>query len=135
MSKFLDPTQLFANLYALNQCRDIYEKERERFEKYVSQNPQKSKEELVTEGSKVLLDEVLKRYDFGNLPPEIRTGIKLVWSKPASQAGELIADFVRIYFREHATGKDGKERSGEEVIKEIALKYIKHLLLKKLGIG
>jgi len=134
MSKSLDPTQLFANLYAFNQCRDIYEKEKEKFEKYVSQNPQKSKEELVTEGSKVLLDEVLKRYDIEKLPPEIRTVIKLVWSKPASEAGELIADFIRIYFREHAAGKDGKERRGEEVVKEIAYKYVKGFLLKKLGI-
>jgi hypothetical protein len=130
-----DLTQIFANLYAFNQCRNVFEKEKEKFEKYVSENPEKSKEELVAEGSKVLLDEVLKRYDLEKLPPEMRTIIKLVSSKKASEAGELIGDFVKIYFREHSVGKDGEEMSGEDVIKELAYKYMKSFLLKKyLGV-
>jgi len=123
---------MLAYISSFNEWKKIYEKKKEEFEKYVSKNPKRSREELAAEASKVLLDEVLKRYDIAEFFPEIKPVISLMGSKPANEVGGLIGDFVKFYFQKNSVDNSGRQRSGEEVVKDFAYKCVKKFLLKRM---
>jgi len=118
--------QVLAYINAFRECRNVYERKKEEFDKYVSKDPKKSKGELAAEASKVVLDEILKRYPIETFP-EIKSAMDFARSKPAKEVGEFLGEFVKFYFRQH-----GEEKNGEEVIKEFAYGFMKKLILKKL---
>jgi len=119
--------KMLAYVSSFNEWKKIYEKKKEEFEKYVSKDPERSREELAAEASKVLLDEILKRYDPAGMFPEMKPVIDFARSNSAEKVGEMLGEAVKFYCRQQGSGK-----SGEEVFKELAYKLVKGFLLKKM---
>jgi len=116
-------------LYAIFKSREAFESALEEYKIYVKRE-QKSSEEMTVEGVRILLDEVMKKYDVTSMFPEsVRPIVKAMMSQPFSYTVDVLSATLKEYAKDKATGE---YRTTQEVFGQAVNDFLKSKIVEKI---
>jgi hypothetical protein len=116
-------------LYAVLKSREAFESALEEYKIYAKKE-QKSSGEMTVEGVRVLLDEVMKKYDVTKLFPEpTRPIVKAMMSQPFSYTVDILSATLKEYAKDKATGEC---RTTQEVFGQAVNDFLKSKIVEKI---